>query len=339
VLGLARNWWCYGLVLAAALLAPLFAEDWSLTQLSQYMTYGIFAMSLAFIWGQVGLMCFGHSLFFGLGAYMMALSVKGMLPGLPASQLLGFALAIVVPGLWAIIFGLALFKGKSLSGAYFGIVTLAAAIIAERIAVNWNYIGGFNGILDIPALVLHFGQHSYEISEPVPLYFTSLFFSIVVFALLFWLCRSPFGTLLRGIRDNDTRASFMGYDVPLIKTVSFAISGALAGLAGALFAVQFYFVSPALVGFALSTEVLIWVALGGKEVILAAFLGAVTVKNVESFLSDTLGQFWLLALGFLFTISVVFLPKGLLGGLLSLPLPWRLRRTQAAAEKKIDGNS
>jgi branched-chain amino acid transport system permease protein/urea transport system permease protein len=309
-------------------------EEWSLSQLSQYMTYGIFAMTLAFIWGQVGLLCFGHSLFFGLGAYMMAMSIKGMLPGLPASQLLGFVLAMLVPSLWAIIFGLALFKGKSLTGAYFGIVTLAAAIIAERIAVNWNYIGGFNGILDIPALILSFGQWSYEVSEPVPMYFTSLIFSIAVFALLFRLCRSPFGSLLRGIRDNDLRASFMGYDVPVIKTIAFAISGGLAGLAGALFTVQFYFVSPALVGFALSTEVLIWVALGGKEVILAAYLGAVIVKNVESFLSDTLGQFWLLVLGLLFTISVVFLPKGLLGGLLSLPLPRRLRRSPLAQKTK-----
>ena len=324
--GLLRSYWIYLLVLAAAATAPLFVEAWSLTQLSQYMTYGIFAMTLAFIWGQLGLLCFGHALFFGLGAYMMALSVKGMLPGLPASQLVGFALAVAAPGLWAVVFGYALFKGRSLTGAYFGIVTLAAAIIAERVAVNWNYVGGFNGILDIPALALKVGSWSWEISEPVPMYVTSLLFSAAVFALLFWLCRSPFGTLLRGVRDNETRTSFMGYDVPVIKTLAFAISGSLAGLAGALFTVQFYFVSPALVGFALSTEVLIWVALGGKEVILAAYLGAIIVKSVESFLSDTLGQYWLLVLGLLFTISVVFLPKGLLGGLLGLPLPWRFRR-------------
>jgi len=320
------TWGLYALILAAALAAPLMLKAWSLSQLAQYMIYGIFAMTLAFIWGQVGLLCFGHSLFFGLGAYMMGLSIKGMLPGLPASQLLGLTLALLAPGLWAAIFGLALFKGRALTGAYFGIVTLAAAIIAERIAVNWNYIGGFNGILDIPPLTLSWGQTNYEIIEPVHLYYTSLFFAVLVFSLLNWLCRSPFGTILRGIRDNEQRTSFMGYDVPLIKTLALVISGSLAGLAGAMFTVQFYFVSPALVGFTLSTEVLIWVALGGKEVILASFLGAIIVKNVESFLSDTLGQFWLLALGFLFIVCVITMPKGLLGGLLRLPLPGRLRR-------------
>ena len=310
-------------ILALALAAPLFIEEWSLTQLAQYMIYGIFAMSLAFLWGQSGLMCFGHALFFGLGAYMMALSSKGLLPGLPASQVLGFALAMTVPALWALIFGMALFKGKALTGAYFGIVTLATAIIAERIATNWDYIGGFNGILDLPPLTLSFGDFTYEIWDPLPSYYTSLGFALVVFLLLFWLNRSTFGSLLRGVRDNEMRLSFMGYDVPMIKTLAFCLAGAMAGLSGALFAAQFHFVSPALVGFSLSTEVLIWVALGGKEVLLAAFLGAVSVKYMESFLSDRLGQYWLLVLGLLFILSVITLPRGLLGGLLKPQLPGR----------------
>ena len=321
-----RTFILYPLILVVALAAPLFVEDWSLTQLAQYMIYGIFAMSLAFLWGQSGLMCFGHALFFGLGAYMMALSSKGMLPGLPPSQALGFLLAMVVPALWAFIFGMALFKGKALTGAYFGIVTLATAIIAERIATNWDYIGGFNGILDLPSLTFSFGSFKYEVWDSLPSYYTSLGFALVVFLLLFWLNRSTFGSLLRGIRDNEMRLSFMGYDVPLIKTLAFCLAGAVAGLSGALFALQFNFVSPALVGFSLSTEVLIWVALGGKEVLLAAFLGAVSVKYVESFLSDTLGQYWLLVLGLLFILSVITMPRGLLGGLLKPGLPGRFSR-------------
>ena len=326
----------YPLILVVALAAPIFIEEWSLTQLAQYMIYGIFAMGLAFLWGQSGLMCFGHALFFGLGAYMMALSSKGMLPGLPASQALGFLLAMVVPALWAFVFGMALFKGKALTGAYFGIVTLATAIIAERIATNWDYIGGFNGILDLPPLTLNFGSFTYEVWEPLPSYYTSLSFALAVFLLLFWLNRSTFGSLLRGVRDNEMRLSFMGYDVPLIKTMAFCLAGALAGLSGALFVTQFYFVSPALVGFSLSTEVLIWVALGGKEVLLAAFLGAVSVKYMESFLSDRLGQYWLLVLGLLFIISVIALPRGLLGGLLKPELP---RRFSLRAKEQPPGQS
>ncbi len=99
----------------------------------------------------------------------------------------------------------------------------------------------------------------------------------------------------------------------------------MAGLAGALFATQFGFVSPALIGVPLSTEVLIWTALGGRDVLLAAFLGALVVRSVESALSEALAYYWLLALGALFVTSVVVFPRGLLGGLLSLPLPRRMR--------------
>ena len=140
--------------------------------------------------------------------------------------------------------------------------------------------------------------------------------------------RSAFGTVLRGIRDNEKRAVFLGFETAEYKATAFAISGGVAGLAGALFAAQFAFVSPAILGFALATEVLIWVAIGGKNVLLAAFIGAMTVKSVENILSDTLGQYWLLVLGLLFVISVVALPRGLLAPFLQLPLPSGLRKTK-----------
>lgn len=99
----------------------------------------------------------------------------------------------------------------------------------------------------------------------------------------------------------------------------------VAGFAGGLFATQFGFVSPALIGVPLSTEVLIWTALGGREVLLAAFLGALLVRSVESALSEALGYYWLLGLGVLFVASVVIFPRGLLGRPLALPLPRRMR--------------
>lgn len=305
--------------------APLALSGWNLGLLSQLMVYGIFAMSLAFIWGQGGILCFGQSLFFGIGAYAMALTTKGMLPGVPAMTIVGLALAIIVPALAAGLLGLALFKGRSLSGAYFGIVTLAAAVIAERLAINWSYIGGFNGILDIPPMKLGWGEWQRELYDPLPFYLTVLAFAFVTYLALLWLERSAFGTILRGIRDNETRAVFLGFETAEYKALAFAISGAVAGLAGALFAAQFAFVSPALLGFALATEVLIWVAIGGKEVLLAAFVGALAVKSIENVLSDRLGEYWLLALGLIFIVAVVLLPRGLLAPLLRLPLPKALR--------------
>jgi len=291
------------------------------------MIYGIFAMSLSFIWGQGGLLCFGQSLFFGIGAYAMALTTKGMIPGVPAMTLTGLLLAMILPALAAGLLGLALFKGRGLLGAYFGIVTLSTAVIAERLATNWSYIGGFNGLLDIPPMRLGWGSWQFELYDPLPFFLVVLVAAIVVFVMLLRLEQSAFGTVLRGIRDNETRAAFLGFETAEYKAVAFAISGAVAGLAGALFAAQFAFVSPTILGFALATEVLIWVAIGGKEVLLAAFIGALAVKSVENVLSDTLGHYWLLVLGLLFIIAVVLLPHGLLAPVLRFSPPWLLRQT------------
>lgn len=308
--------------------APLVLDGWNLGLLAQLMIYGIFAMSLAFIWGQGGLLCFGQSLFFGIGAYAMALSTKGMIPGVPAMTLIGLILAMLLPALAAFLLGLALFKGRGLVGAYFGIVTLSAAVIAERLATNWSYIGGFNGLLDVPPMRLGWGSWQMELYDPLPFFLVVLVAAIACFVLLSKLERSAFGTVLRGTRDNEVRAAFLGFETANYKAAAFAVSGAVAGLAGALFAAQFAFVSPALLGFALATEVLIWVAIGGKAVLLAAFIGALAVKSVENVLSDTLGQYWLLVLGLLFVIAVVLLPKGLLDPLLKLPKPKTLKQSK-----------
>ena len=309
------------LLLAAC---PLTVSEWRISQLSQITSYGIFAMSLAFLWGQTGLLCFGHAIFFGVGAYAMALITKGLLPGVGDSTVTGLLAATLLPGLVALIAGTLVFRGRSLSGAYFAIVTLAAAVIAERAASHSRFIGGFNGLLDVPPLRYGGDASRVELLAPMPVYYVMLGAAGLAYGLLLWLERSPLGTTLRAVRDNEPRTAYFGFEVSVYKTFSFALSGATAGFAGGLFATQFGFVSPALIGVPLSTEVLIWTALGGREVLLAAFLGALVVRSVESLLSEALGYYWLLGLGVLFIASVVIFPRGLLGRLLSLPPPRRM---------------
>ncbi len=313
-------------VWAVLLAGPLWLSEWRLTQLGQLMCYGILAMSLAFVWGQVGLLCFGHAIFFGVGAYSMALLTKGMVTGLPSASWTGLGAAVLLPGVFAWVAGQLMFRGRGLSGAYFAIVTLAAAAIAERIASHWGYIGGFNGLMDVPPLRASFFGAARDIVDPFAVYYLLLGAAAGVFVLCLWLERAPLGTALRAIRDDPERTQYLGFDLAMLKTTAFAISGAIAGLAGALFASQFGFVSPALAGTALSTEVLIWVGLGGREVLLAAFLGAIIVRATESVLSERLGAYWLLALGVLFMIVVIVFPGGLAGRWLSLPLPARMRQ-------------
>src|SRR5437867_9448535 len=137
------------LLLAAC---PLLLSEWRLSQLAQITSYGIFAMSLAFLWGQTGLLCFGQAIFFGVGAYVMALITKGMVTGVGDSTVIGLLAATLLAALVALAAGLLVFRGRGLSGAYFAIVTLAAAVIAERAASHSRFIGGFNGLLDVPPL-------------------------------------------------------------------------------------------------------------------------------------------------------------------------------------------
>lgn len=305
--------------------APVVLDDWNIGLLTQYVTYGIFALSLGLIWGQAGILCFGQAIFFGIGAYSMALVTLGKLPWLGDSQWTGLALAVLLPMLVAAVLGWILFQGRALSGAHLAIVTLCAAVVCEIAARRWEFIGGFNGLFNVPPLSAPNGD---------PLSTNATYFFVGVAALLtyllsLWIGRSPLGTVLAAIRNDERRTLHFGYDVRLHKIFVFTVSGAMAGFAGGLFTTQFGFVSPPLVGFALSTEVLIWVAVGGRSVLMGAFLGALAVRATENAMSSSLDQYWLIALGALFIIVVVVLPQGLFGKLLALAPPRRLGRSQA----------
>lgn len=310
-------------------IAPLVLDDWRAAQLAQYMTYGIFAISLALIWGQGGILCFGQAIFFGIGAYLMALTTLNKLPLIGGSQELGLLLAIAGPALAAWLLGLILFGGRGLSGAFFAIVTLSAAVIVEIAARHWRFIGGYNGLLGVPPLAAPWRSgYAAPLSTVETFYFVFLS-ALAVYLLVLWVQRSPFGTVLASIRGNEDRSRYFGYDTARTKVAVFALSGAIAGYAGALFTAQFGFVSPTVAGFHLSTEVLIWTAVGGRGVMLAAFLGAILVRGVEAALSGILGDFWLMALGLVFILTVVVAPQGLFGQILALPPPrrWGARRT------------
>jgi branched-chain amino acid transport system permease protein/urea transport system permease protein len=175
-------------------------------------------------------------------------------------------------------------------------------------------------------------DHSLGAGQSMETYFLIFGLAALSYFFLLFLSRSPYGTLLAAIRNNESRTRFFGYDVFSAKLMAFTVSAMVAGLAGALFTAQFGFVSPPLLGFALSTEVLIWVAVGGRSVLLGAMLGAILVRSVENALSDQLGKYWLLAMGLLFVAVVVFAPSGLFGKLLRLPIPARLLKRGNVSE-------
>ncbi len=303
----------------ALIAAGFFAREWLLAQVSIYFAYGIFAMGLCLIWGQAGVLSFGQAIFFGAGAYGFALVTLGMLPWLGTSIAMGFVMALLIPTVLSGIVAWLSFSGRGLSGAHFAIVTLCAAAVTETAVTRSEFLGGYNGLFGVPPL----SSGGAYISLTAQ-YFVMLFAALAVFVGLSFMLRSPFGTLLQALRENEGRAAHLGYDTRWLKSVTFVISGAISGLAGALFVAQFGFVSPTLLGFALSTQVLIWVAVGGRAVLMAAFVGALIVPGAENALSSSLGDIWLLLVGVLFVLTVVVSKQGVLGAILQLPDPKRL---------------
>ena len=275
------------------LLAPVVLNGWALTQLGLYMSYGILAMALAFIWGQAGIMSFGQAIFFGLGGYCMGLVTLGRLPVLGDSTFIGLALCILLTFVVSFILGRLLFHGRGLAGAYFAIVTLCGAVVVEALAQQWSFIGGFDGLLGIPPWVGFWHDDADPYLSTTEVYFLMLGVAFLVFLGLSFIIRSPIGTVLAAIRDNEERTAFFGYDIVRYKVGAFTISAVVSGVAGALFVKQFGFAAPSLIGLGLSTEVLIWVAVGGRNALLAAFLGALVVRSVEGALSERLGYYWI----------------------------------------------
>jgi len=301
------------------------APDWVLADFAIYFAYAILAVSLAFAWGHVGLLSLGHAVYFGVGAYAMSLVTLGLMPGLPQlhSTWLGVVTAVVAAGGTAWLFGTFFFAARGLRGAFLGIVTLALAVIFERAATNSTWLGGLNGLMNVPPIRLGLNGDGAEVYEPTPLYWIALALLAVVVVGLRLVQASPFGLALAALRENELRLWTLGRDVRRLKTRAFALSGAVAGLAGALFVTQFGFASPSLIGFSLSADVLIWVALGGRGALVASALGAILARFVESRLSGSLGAFWPLALGGLFMACVVLFPRGIIGEGLARLDDWR----------------
>ena len=297
------------------LIYPIFGQEYAIEQVTQYFIYGIFAMSLDIIWGYVGIFSFGHAVFFGLGGYFMTLVTKQMIPYITVfhSTYAGLIFGIGMPALFAVLLGYFLFYSR-IAGPYSAILMLAICVIFERIAVDWYYVGGFNGIYDIPPLTLSIpGIFAFEIIQPILLYYVILGITVGSYIFCYRVVRSPFGSILSAIKDNEERVEFFGYNIPRYKIKIYAISAGIAGLAGALFAAVFSYVGPTIIGFVMSTEVLIWVILGGKGTLIGAMLGAILVRSLEAFLSDIMAYYWILLLAFILIICVMFFPKGVFG--------------------------
>ncbi len=292
---------------------PLFVSGYPIYILPQYMLFGLMAMSLGLLWGFGGILSFGQAGFFALGAYTMGLAMQGTFGFNPAY--VGLVLSLLVGGVVAAVTGYFLFSA-GVRATYFVLVTLALSIMVEQIAVSQSDItGGWNGMF-IDRMALTFGPlGEVDLYEDAPSYYAVLPVVVIIYFLLRWLLRARFGKVLIGIRENEDRLIALGYDTSLYKTCAFALSGAIACFAGALYGTHANFVAPSLGGVLFSTEVVVWVAIGGRASLLGALLGGIVVASLSNYLSAITPEYWQLAIGLIFILVIVFLRGGVAGAI------------------------
>src|SRR6266436_3932313 len=298
--------------------------------LGRFLCFAIFALSIDLIWGFTGILSLGQAVYFGIGAYFVALSLKinytldhptrygGKIPDfmewnglteLPRfmeplmSVPFAIACALIVPTLLALLFGVITFK-RHIYGVYCAVITLAESLILQEIIIEYQaYTGGFNGITDYS-----------NYATPGFLWF--ILAVVVVFLLIARaLTHSRVGTVLKSIRDNDVRAEFMGYNVANYRIFVFCVSAFMAAAAGALYAAWVGLVSFLDTGPVFSIEGVIWTAVGGRGPLIGPFIGAFLVKGAEFFLSGALAQWWQIIVGSLFIFVVLVLRDGIVGSI------------------------
>ncbi len=292
------------LVLLALLALPFLMTDYPRALISEIFIFAIFAMSLDLLLGFTGLMSLGHAAFFGLGAY--AVAVLGTQFGVNAW--LGVAAGIVVAGCGAALIG---FFCVRTGGIPFLMLTLAFSQLVFSVALKWRDVtGGSDGI----AIAERPSFLGYDLSHSLVMYFMALSF----FALTYWglrrLLNAPLGHAFVGIRENEQRMMAIGYPTRAYKLLSFTIAGAIAGLAGGLYAIFNGFISADAVYWTASGDILIMTMLGGAGTLIGPALGAAIVllmKNVVSSYSEH----WLAIIGITFICCVMFFPGGLWGSL------------------------
>jgi urea ABC transporter permease protein UrtC len=314
-----------------ALVAPLVMGDYYTELVSQALIFGIFALSLDLLWGYTGVLNFGHAASFGLGGYLVALLAREV----PAFDptLLGVLAAVLVPA--AVAGGLGYFLFYShVTGVYFTIITLVVTMIFQLIVSDWYWLGGMNGILNIPGFALSLpALPAWELDSEVEVYYLLLGVSLACYLGCRHLVRSPFGLVMAAIKDNEERTEFFGYDTAYVKSVVFMIAAGLAGFAGALYGHFSGFVSPPLFGLIFSTDVIVWVAVGGRGTLIGAFVGALVVNLLKAIVSDYLEVLWLLIVGAFFIVTVFFFPEGIVGTLGRIR--WRALPAPVRGERRV----
>ena len=324
-----------GIIIAIALIfaviLPIVLPAFRLRLFGRFLALAIVALGIDLIWGYTGLLSLGHGIFFALGGYAIAMHLKlqipeGQLPdfftlygvkSLPwfwqPFHSFPFTLValVIIPGLVAGLLGYLVFRNR-IKGVYFSILTQAALLVFFNFFNGQQkLINGTNGLKTDTEKIFDLLVSSATVQRSF--YILTVIFLVLIYLLCRWLTSGRFGRLLIAIRDDETRVRFSGYDTTGFKVLVFAISGAIAGIAGALYTVQTGIITPAIMQVAFSIEMVIWVAVGGRGTLIGAIIGTLLVRLAQTFLSERFPQVWLFFQGALFLTVVTVLPNGIVG--------------------------
>jgi urea transport system permease protein len=317
--------------------SPFHIGTGTVVLLGKYLCYAIFAIALDLVWGYCGILSLGHGAFFALGGYAMGMYLMRQIgtrgvyahPVLPDFMVFlnwkelpiawwGFQsfpyamlMVVLVPGILAFVFGWLAFRSR-VTGVYLSIITQAMTYaLWLSFFRNDMGFGGNNGLTDFKDIL---GFNVQAQGTRVALFMITCATLIATFLLARMIVASSYGKVLVAIRDAESRTRFLGYRVEHHKLLVWVVSAMMAGVAGALYVPQIGIINPSEFHPANSIEAVVWVAIGGRGTLVGAALGAVVVNYAKTiFTSGPLAAYWLFALGGLFVLVTLALPKGLLG--------------------------
>ena len=313
--------------------SALHISNFTINVWGQSLAYGIYAISVDLLWGYTGLLSLGHALFFSLGGYMLGMYLmlmigklgqyKSDLPDflvflghtyLPAfwKPFSNFAFAalmvFLLPMAVSTVFGFLAFRSR-IKGVYFSILTQALTYGASLMFFrNDMLMGGNNGFTDFKFIL---GADLRSPATQRLLYIATGVALLGVYVGCRWLTCTKFGLVQRAVRDSETRVLFSGYAAAHYKLFVFVLSSAIAALGGALYVTQVGIINPSEMTPDKSLEAVVWVAVGGRGTLVGPVLGAIVINALKSWATHAIPDLWLILLGGLFLLVVLFLPRGL----------------------------
>jgi branched-chain amino acid transport system permease protein len=289
--------------IAGLTVLPLLLTSYQLALATQILIFAMLAMSVDVLAGYAGRTPLCHGAIFGASTYVVIYASNEYgLPLLPA-LVLGVLAATALAAIFALL-------AVRTSGVYFLLLTLALGLVIWGVCLRWTHVtGGENGLRG------HLRDGLF--ADIRLLYFVVLAVSLATYWAMHRFVSSPFGLTLRGIRDSESRMASLGYNVPLHVFIAFTVSGFFAGIAGALYAIFNNFVSPSTIALAQSVQGLLMAIVGGVGTLLGSYVGATVIILLEQLVSAYTER-WLMVLGAVFVLIMIFAPEGIVGKIRAL---------------------